>query len=82
MAEHLLSERLELRAALTGRSLPGLKSILLSTIIPAIMAGIILLRLQVFIFVYCIETRAILSVIQVVVTDNHGAGVTPLLTST
>ena len=42
------------------------------------MAGIILLRLQVFIFVYCIETRAILSVIQVVVTDNHGAGVTPV----
>ena len=38
------------------------------------MAGIILLRLQVFIFVYCIETRAILSVIQVVVTDDHGAG--------
>ena len=42
------------------------------------MAGIILLRLQVFIFVYCIETRAILSVIQVVVTNNHGAGVTPV----
>ena len=42
------------------------------------MAGIILLRLQVFIFVYCIETRAILSVIQVVVTDNHSAGVTPV----
>ena len=42
------------------------------------MAGIILLRLQVFIFVYCIETRAILSVIQVVVADNHGAGVTPV----
>ena len=42
------------------------------------MAGIILLRLQVFIFVYCIETRAILSVIQVVVTDDHGAGVTPV----
>ena len=42
------------------------------------MAGIILLRLQVFIFVYCIETRAFLSVIQVVVTDNHGAGVTPV----
>ena len=42
------------------------------------MAGIILLRLQVFIFVYCIETRAILSVIQVVVTDDHGAGVAPM----
>ena len=42
------------------------------------MAGINLLGLQVFIFVYCIETRAILSVIQVVVTDDHGAGVTPV----
>ena len=42
------------------------------------MAGIILLRLQIFIFVYCIETRAILSVIQVVVTDDHGVGVTPV----
>ena len=40
--------------------------------------GNYLLGLQVFIFVYCIETRAFLSVIQVVVTDNHGAGVTPV----
>ena len=42
------------------------------------MAGIILLRLQVFIFVYRIETRAVLVGVQVVVTDNHGAGVTPV----
>ena len=42
------------------------------------MAGIILLRLQVFIFVYCIETRAVLVGGQVVVTDDHGAGVTPV----
>ena len=42
------------------------------------MAGIILLRLQVFIFVYCIETRAVLVGVQVVVTDDHGAGVRPV----
>ena len=40
------------------------------------MAGIILLRLQVFIFVYRIETRAVLVGVQVIVTDYHGAGVT------
>ena len=36
------------------------------------------LRLQVGILVHCIETRTGLCGIQIVVTDNHGAGVTPV----